>query len=192
MLQFAQAEAGGGLPGFKVRGNPMICFEVRVNGKLVCTAGTGETGVLSAILTWVKHQSETCPEDMEEGDWCREDLDLGVADVAHQDDKSGHVSWLKQALKPGDNVAVRVVERDSCDPPAERKEFVACGGRNTFERPGEAAVAHCSRHVEPDGGWTDEVRLSKVMGLPAARDEAAADTDIQGSAAPSCSRLPAW
>ena len=31
----------------------MKAFHVRVNGRVLCTAGVGEDGVVSVILTWV-------------------------------------------------------------------------------------------------------------------------------------------
>jgi len=32
----------------------MLAFEIHLNGKRLCTAGIGEPGALSAILTWVR------------------------------------------------------------------------------------------------------------------------------------------
>jgi hypothetical protein len=37
-----------------VSSTPMIAFQVRLNGKPLCTAGIGDTGVLGAHVSWVR------------------------------------------------------------------------------------------------------------------------------------------
>ena len=70
----------------------MVCFEVHINGVTVCTAGVGDLGVLSAILTWVKRDPARCPEGTDQDEWCHEKLffDLGGR-IGHDD-----LRWIKK------------------------------------------------------------------------------------------------
>jgi hypothetical protein len=105
----------------------MICFEVRVNGKVLCTAGVGDLGVLTTILTWVKRSPHRKPEGVGEEEWCKEDLYLSVSgstptstDVESDD----YFDWIgSQTISPGDEITVRVLVPGECDPPRsiERK-----------------------------------------------------------------------
>jgi hypothetical protein len=92
----------------------MVCFEVRVNGTLACTAGVGDVGVLSVIVTWVKRDRQVCPKDRDENEWSREDLGLSVSGLKGI---YNHVGWLSQDLRSGDEVSIKVVEKARCDPP---------------------------------------------------------------------------
>ena len=113
----------------------MICFEVRLNGQLLCTAGVGNAGVLNTILAWVKRQPEACLDDEIKEEWCKEELDLSVGGITNNGSKSEHLQWLSRRLKAGDEVLVKVVERTGCDLPVTRKERTSCGaGVLTAER----------------------------------------------------------
>jgi hypothetical protein len=139
----------------------MLCFEVHVNGKLACTAGAGDEGVLSAIVTWAKRDAARCPENLTPEEWCREGLDL---DVGGTEGSSGeHVRWLRQTLQRGDEVTIRVVERAAADPPTLRTEGGLCVGQNTFDGPNEAKVAVRSRQADPASGRSYEVCLTDVI-----------------------------
>ena len=108
----------------------MICFEVRVNGKVLCTAGVGDLGVLTAILKWVKREPNECPEDVEITEWSAEELDLSVGgSIGHG--KHGHtfLDWIKDhGLSVGDEITIRILDQPQCDPPAAKRtdtsEFV--------------------------------------------------------------------
>lgn len=108
----------------------MICFEVRVNGKVVCTAGVGDLGVLTAILTWVKREPSDCPEGVEIAEWSEETLDLNIGgSIGHG--KHGHafLDWIShQRMSVGDEITIRILNQPQCDPPAAKRidtsEFV--------------------------------------------------------------------
>lgn len=108
----------------------MICFEVRVNGKVVCTAGVGDLGVLTAILTWVKREPSDCPEGLETTEWSEQQLDLNIGgSIGHG--KHGHefLDWIDhQGMSVGDEVAIRILDQPHCDPPSAKRidtsEFV--------------------------------------------------------------------
>ena len=95
----------------------MICLEVTVNGKAVCTAGVGEYGLLTLLLTWVKCPPEELHDDRDER--------TGVPQLA-VGGLHGSVSleWLhpKLKLQVGDEVSVRIVEREQSDEPMTRSQ----------------------------------------------------------------------
>jgi hypothetical protein len=78
----------------------MIGDEVFLNGKRFCLAGVGDTGVLSAILTWVNSRSIG--------------HDLHVGGLAN----SEHLDWGKHELHVGDIVEVRVLNVATVDTPS--------------------------------------------------------------------------
>jgi hypothetical protein len=113
----------------------MICFEVKINDKYVCTAGVGESGVLSAIVTWVKNsKADPVSDDMV----YRESLDIHIGGLAQLDaDTSQHVDWLNQALSAGDKITIRVIESTTCDEPTrEKPRFEGCSfcGKKPLEK----------------------------------------------------------
>lgn len=110
----------------------MIAFEVTLNGNRVCTAGIKEWGVLSAIVTWVRRQSEQGPDA---GNVSEEiGLDVGGLDST----KGEHLKWILTALQVGDAITIRVVETVEVDTPQERRqddpEANARGKRKYYEQ----------------------------------------------------------
>ena len=87
----------------------MKCFEVTVNGVKVCTAGVGDSGVLTSILSLVKrNDSET--------------LDLRVGGLAHRTaDVTEHLEWFRQDLDVGDEITIKIVEAFECDEPGSKE-----------------------------------------------------------------------
>jgi hypothetical protein len=106
----------------------MICFEVKVNGETIGTAGVGELGVLHAILCWVKRSPEKRPEGWSEEEWCKETLDLTVGgSICHGEDGSEFLDWLQHhPILAGDEITIRVLNQASCDPPANRRILTTC------------------------------------------------------------------
>jgi hypothetical protein len=101
----------------------MLCFEVKVNGKVVCTAGVGDFGILSAILSWVNtHPSSRQYEVDEKEQTETEDLFLSVGGMTSQEKGDNeHVRWLdQQPVLPGDEIVIRVLNQSTCDAPARR------------------------------------------------------------------------
>lgn len=86
-------------------------FEVAVNGVRLCTASAGETGVLSAIVTWVQRSAPGVPEPS--------DLSLAVGGLA----EDTHLDWTRRKLAVGDEVLVKIVETDQPDPPVHTRRI---------------------------------------------------------------------
>ena len=86
----------------------MVAFEVYVNGKRICTAGVGDNGVLTTIVTWA-----AAPPN-------REDLGFAVGGLISP--RREHLRWAdQQGLRVGDEVRVKIVERTKVDRPRSRK-----------------------------------------------------------------------
>ena len=81
----------------------MVGYEVFLNGKRLCLAGVGDTGVLCTGLTWV-HTNENSGHNVRVG---------GLADREHLD-------WVDHELHVGDIVEVRVLEVATVDTPSRR------------------------------------------------------------------------
>lgn len=91
-------------------------FEVLINGRKACVAGVARFGVLSVILTRVKRSPERFPGTKHvrytKRTWSLEKLDVHVGglEINGKDQLNDrHFVWLKQLLKPGDTVTVRVL-----------------------------------------------------------------------------------
>jgi hypothetical protein len=95
----------------------MRAFQVYLNGKKLCTAGVGDDGVLSAILTWVRGARNTPSQrsKLVQG----EDLFIQVGGLISPVEE--HVIWLQRSLRVGDDVRIAVVERAAVDRPKSRK-----------------------------------------------------------------------
>jgi hypothetical protein len=85
----------------------MMGFEVALNGRALCTAGVGDAGVLTVILSAVFRQGEAGREASE--------LTLEVGGFTAGE----HRQWPGAAeLSAGDEVVIRVLETAAPDPPA--------------------------------------------------------------------------
>ncbi len=81
----------------------MIAFQVALNGAHLCTAGVGDGGVLTVMLTFVGS---------------RQELDLEVGGLL--DDTN--LGWpVPRSPQVGDEIVVRVVETARPDPPSKRE-----------------------------------------------------------------------
>lgn len=105
----------------------MIAYEVYVNGEKVCVASVGESGVLTAILSWVGSRG-SAKNDL---------LDLRIGGLVHAD----HVRWLSETttISVGDEVTIRVVEitaLSEADEPRER------GNKRTREQKEQLTREH--------------------------------------------------
>jgi hypothetical protein len=110
----------------------MIAFQVAVNNREMCTAGVNDSGVISAIITWVRRT----PEKSADGESIEEELTF---DVLGLDSITGeHLKWLKTRLAVGDTITVRIVDRSRIDSPCERRkedpEEIARAQRRYYER----------------------------------------------------------
>lgn len=96
----------------------MKCFVIYVNDIQVCTAGVGEFGVLTTVVTWVRRRADMRPAGFDELQWDQEELNLDVGGNAldgHGVDQSAN--WVAQDLSTGDCIRIEIVDRDKCDPP---------------------------------------------------------------------------
>jgi len=80
----------------------MRAFEIYVNDKKLCLAGIGDDGVLTAIVDWVTKKG-------------RGDLSLSVAGLVSP--VGEHITWVRQTLRVGDEISVKIVETRSTDKP---------------------------------------------------------------------------
>src|SRR5436190_17532983 len=85
----------------------MVAFELYLNRKKTRTAGIGDHGVLTTILTWA-----TAPPN-------RKDLDLSVGGLVSP--RREHLRWTERRVRVGDEVRVKIVERATVDRPRWRK-----------------------------------------------------------------------
>lgn len=84
----------------------MIAFEIHLNHQKLCRAGIGDSGVLSAIVTWAAAAMSTGTKD--------ETLFLNIGGLITPEGK--HVSWANQKpLAAGDKILLNIVETDSVD-----------------------------------------------------------------------------
>ncbi|MBI2837840.1 MAG: hypothetical protein HYX75_05975 [Acidobacteria bacterium] len=96
----------------------MIAFEVSVNGRMVCTAGVRDFGVLSAILTWARRRAEKSGDGLD----IEEELTFDVGGLDSCAPLAGeHLKWLGRSLVVGDSVSIRVVEVEQVDSPETRR-----------------------------------------------------------------------
>ena len=105
----------------------MKCFEVTINRKKVCTAGVGDDGVLTSIVTFVKrNNSSEGTEKVPAND--SENLDLRVGGLANRGPGvTEQVEWLHQSLAVGDEITIKIVEASECDEPNTKEvTYVQC------------------------------------------------------------------
>lgn len=84
----------------------MIVLEVSRNGKLLCTAGVGDNGVLDADVHW----------NGQRGRVAHPHLVVGGLDG----DTRLHLSWIDRTIRVGDVITIKVVEKAEADPPKKR------------------------------------------------------------------------
>ena len=94
----------------------MIAFEIILNGQKLCTAGAGDLGVVATNLCWVRRKS--LPDGVVIPDWTPEELTIDVGGIDSYTDE--HLRWLREELKVGDTVEIRVIEIDRVDEPESR------------------------------------------------------------------------
>ena len=85
----------------------MRAFEFHVNGNKVCSAGLGDDGVLTAILSSVTIKGT------------ESHLELYVGGLVSTTGE--HLTWVKQNLHLDDELRVKVVEISSPDHPVSRE-----------------------------------------------------------------------
>ena len=116
----------------------MICLEVKINGENICKAGVEhDFGIVHAIVDWVKRDVDLFPKD-KQPTFIAEQMKLSVSGSAtYGKDNSEELRWIKKNLSIGDEITIKIVEADTCDPPTSRKrlepDFVEKAKRRYFE-----------------------------------------------------------
>jgi hypothetical protein len=87
-----------------------LCFEVRINDGPAVISGRAGISVLSSTLTFISSRNEL-------------ELRVGGLDSAGSHDNE-FIEWIKQDLKIGDQVSIRIVESNATSAPiaVEREE----------------------------------------------------------------------
>ena len=83
----------------------MLAFEISVNGKRLCVAGTAVSDVISTVVSWVRSRSNM-PEQ----------LDFHVGGILAGESPT-HFGWTTPLIGPGDEITIRLVDTDSWDEP---------------------------------------------------------------------------
>jgi hypothetical protein len=95
----------------------MTAFEIRVNGKKVCTAGLSEPGVVSSIVSWVRGVPRG------KGRRATERTHIHIGGLNSRTET--HYTWLTRDLQIGDEVRIKVVAKAKADRPIARKSGAA-------------------------------------------------------------------
>ena len=87
----------------------MICYEVSVNGKRVCTAGAEKMRSVHASLIFPKQINRA--------------LFMVGVETEPTDSFRESASWIDRALKLNDEIKIKIVERKAADKPKSIKSF---------------------------------------------------------------------
>ena len=87
----------------------MTAFEIHLNGRKICTAGTGELGVLGAHVSWARRAGNPLVDE----------LTMHIGGLINSTRE--HVRWEEaRLLQTGDQILVKIVNVDSADEPSLR------------------------------------------------------------------------
>ena len=110
----------------------MMAFEIKVNGKKVCTAGIRAFGNLCAHLNWSRGPQVALSTAFRDQDELLEFTVAGVH-VRHKPRKAPNLKrgfrytesleWVRRQLRAGDEITVRIVEASRADAPRKRKRL---------------------------------------------------------------------
>jgi hypothetical protein len=111
------------LDGQRWRVRHVLAFRVRVNRKNLTTAGLPGAHVLSAIFTSVVRGEATRRSWPADVPFRTKELTFSLGGMlTHRDGAHEHVDWSYLNLKPGDTVALQVVETERVDEPRHRRK----------------------------------------------------------------------
>jgi hypothetical protein len=94
----------------------MRAFALCLNGQKIATAGVGDSGVLSANITWVGKRPATSPT----GTGAVEEIGVVLGGLNNETDE--HLRWRQRTLRVGDEVCIKVLEVASVDRPRHRQK----------------------------------------------------------------------
>ena len=87
----------------------MVAFEILLNGKRLYTIGIGDFGILTASVMHTRVQTIRGPVH-------EEVIVDGRGHNASETGDNRSVVWGRVPAKVGDEIVIRVIESDSCDP----------------------------------------------------------------------------
>src|SRR5208337_3081463 len=91
------------------------CLEIYVNGRRLCRAGVGPTGVVSANVNWVGGASASKDKARRT---VKGKAELCVGGFYRQESGADVVpEWVSRVLRPGDEVSIRFLDASTVDPP---------------------------------------------------------------------------
>lgn len=96
-------------------------YELLVNGEKISVAGVKEYGFLTGIVSWVKRSPENITtalrarEGFDETEFLQEACEVSVTGFDSASQK--HFQWAQRALKPGDEVTIRILSPGEFDEP---------------------------------------------------------------------------
>ena len=100
----------------------MKCFEVTINGERVCTAGVGDDGALTTIVSFVKRNTASDETGGSQNNNYSESLNLRVGGLANREPGvTEHLEWLHQDLAVGDEIIIRITHASTCDEPKSKE-----------------------------------------------------------------------
>ncbi len=104
----------------------MKCFEITINGEMICTAGVGDDGVLNTIVSFVKRDDTGGNASSQNNGF--ENLDVRVSGLANRErGVSERLEWLHRDLQIGDEVLIKITEASACDEPGNKEvTYLAC------------------------------------------------------------------
>ena len=98
-----------------------VRFEILLNGRRLATTGIERFGVLSAVISWVRRNPSNVTAEMRAKDefdelhFLREVCELEFGGLDSVADRN--VFCGKETLRPGDEVAVRILPQGEYDSP---------------------------------------------------------------------------
>jgi hypothetical protein len=95
-------------------------FDIAVNGKRVCLAGSGRYGVLSLALTWVGRDPRKPPQSRADARRQPEECKLRIGALTGDYLES----WETLPVKRGDEIAIRVLGSGLIEVPLERSRAI--------------------------------------------------------------------
>jgi hypothetical protein len=95
----------------------MVAFEVYLNGKKLCVAGTGQTGMVGAHVYWVRHKEGLVRTHT--GKTAKQIFTLEVSGLSPERDE--HLRWQRRKVRLGDEIRIRVTDKAAADRPRTRE-----------------------------------------------------------------------
>jgi hypothetical protein len=98
----------------------MICLEVLLNGEVICAAGDESGSVSLGLFTDRNNDSAKIHIHGARIDATKNDDLAPKIRAALQHPEPARIeslSWLDRTVMLGDEITIRIVERDKCDPP---------------------------------------------------------------------------